>query len=154
MDNYKIVPYQQDHGNSMIAHGLNDKLMDIDAKYWKENRFDFRMAGLSFTLLCNDTPIVSGGIYPLWDGVAEGWVISSKRIFDFKIKAARLIKQRTDILCAANNIWRLQTTVKENFETGLRFAKFLGLKNEGLMHKYGPDQTNYYRMAKIYELHR
>ena len=86
--------------------------------------------------------------------MAEGWVISSKRIFDFKIKAARLIKQRTDILCAANNIVRLQTTVKEDFKVGLRFAKFLGFKSEGLMEKYGPDQTNYFRMVKIYELHR
>lgn len=134
----------------MIAFGLNDKLMDLDARYWKENRIDAALVGLSFTLLRDNIPIVSGGIYPLWDGVAEGWVISSKRIFEVKVKAAKLIKQRTDILCAANRIWRLQTTVKGNFKTGLRFAEFLGFTNEGLMRGYGPDKTDYYRMAKIY----
>lgn len=133
----------------MIAMGLNDKLMDLDASY-EENRIDAAVAGMAFTLLCNSQPIVSGGIFPLWNGVAEGWVISSKRIFDIKVKAARLIKRRTDILCAANKIWRLQTTVKSNFKTGLRFAEFLGFKNEGLMRGYGPDQTDYYRMAKVY----
>ena len=149
MDNFKIVSYQKEHGSTMIAMGLNDKLMDLDASY-EENRIDAAVAGMAFTLLCNSQPIVSGGIFPLWNGVAEGWVISSKRIFDIKIKAARLIKKRTDILCAANKIWRLQTTVKANFKTGLRFTEFLGFKNEGLMHGYGPDKTDYYRMAKVY----
>ena len=116
-DNYRIVPYKTQHGDEMIEFGLNDKLMDIDASF-TENRIDFALAGLSFTLLHNNFPVCSGGIVPLWTGVAEGWVISSKRIFKNKIKAARLIKQRTDLLCANNKIWRLQTAVKANFKIG------------------------------------
>ena len=149
MDKFEIVPYKPDHGNEMIEFGLNDKLMDHDATF-KDNRIDFALAGLSFTLLHNNFPVCSGGIVPLWTGVAEGWVISSKRIFKNRIKASRLIKKRTDLLCAANKIWRLQTAVKSNFKTGLRFAEFLGFKNEGLMKAYGPDKTDYYRMARIY----
>ena len=133
----------------MIEFGLNDKLMDIDASF-KENRIDFAMAGLAFTLLDDNVPICSGGIIPTWLGSAQGWVISSKRIFRNKIKASRLIKERTDLLCANNKIWRLQTAVKANFKTGIRFAEFLGFKNEGLMRAYGPDKTDYYLMARIY----
>ncbi len=149
MDNFEIVPYQPQHGNDMIEFGLNDKLMDIDASF-EENRIDFAIPGLSFTLLHNNMPVCSGGIYPLWNGVAEGWVISSKRIFKNRIRSARLIKKRTEILCAANQIWRLQTAVKANFKTGIRFAEFLGFKNEGTMHAYGPDKSDYLRMARIY----
>ena len=148
-DNYRIVPYKTQHGDEMIEFGLNDKLMDIDAGF-TENRIDFALAGLSFTLLHNNNPVCSGGIVPLWNGVAEGWVISSKRIYKERIRASRLIRKRTDLLCAANKIWRLQTAVKSNFKTGLRFAEFLGFKNEGLMKAYGPDKTDYYRMARIY----
>ena len=137
----------------MIEFGLNDKLMDIDASF-KENRIDFAMAGLAFTLLDNNVPICSGGIIPTWMGNAQGWAIASKRIFKNKIKAARLIKKRTDLLCNNNKIWRLQTAVKANFTIGVRFAEFLGLKKEGLMKMYGPDKTDYFRMAKIYEFHR
>ena len=149
MYNSTIVAYQKEQGSSMIASGLNDKLMDLDASY-EENRIDAAVAGMAYTLLLNNQPIVSGGIFPLWNGVCEGWVISSKRIFDVKIKAAKLIRHRTDILCAANKVWRLQTTVKANFKMGLRFAEFLGFKNEGLMRGYGPDKSDYYRMAKVY----
>ena len=124
--------------------------MDVDASF-TENRIDFALAGLSFTLLHDNIPLCSGGIVPLWDGVAEGWVIASKRIYDHKIKSVSAIKKRLDLLCTNNNIWRLQTSVKANFNTGLRFAEFLGLKKEGLMEKYGPYKTDYFRMAKIYK---
>ena len=149
-DNFKIVPYETQHGDEMIEFGLNDKLMDIDASF-KENRIDFAMAGLAFTLLDNNVPICSGGIIPTWLGNAQGWVISSKRIFRNKVKASRLIKERTDLLCANNKIWRLQTAVKADFKIGIRFAEFLGFNKEGLMVGYGPDKTDYYLMARIYK---
>ena len=149
-DNYRIVPNKTQHGDEMIEFGLNDKLMDIDASF-KENRIDFAMAGLAFTLLDNNVPICSGGIIPTWLGNAQGWVISSKRIFRNKIKASRLIKERTDLLCANNKIWRLQTAVKADFKIGIRFAEFLGFNKEGLMVGYGPDKTDYYLMARIYK---
>ena len=149
-DNFKIVSYKREHGDEMIEFGLNDKLMDIDASF-KENRIDFAMAGLAFTLLDNNVPICSGGIIPTWLGNAQGWVISSKRIFRNKIKASRLIKERTDLLCANNKIWRLQTAVKADFKIGIRFAEFLGFNKEGLMVGYGPDKTDYYLMARIYK---
>ena len=149
-DNFKVVPYETQHGDEMIEFGLNDKLMDIDASF-KENRIDFAMAGLAFTLLDNNVPICSGGIIPTWLGNAQGWVISSKRIFRNKVKASRLIKERTDLLCANNKIWRLQTAVKADFKIGIRFAEFLGFNKEGLMRGYGPDKTDYYLMARIYK---
>jgi hypothetical protein len=151
MVNLKIIPYQASHGLDMINYGMNDPLMDIDAGYLK-NSLDVIVPGLSYTLMDNEHPIFSGGIYPLWQGTAEGWVLSSKRIFNHKIRAARLMKTRLDMLCINNNIWRLQTAVKSNFKLGLRFAEWLGLHQEGLMKQYGPDKTDYYRMAKIYKL--
>ena len=149
-DKFEIVPYSTQHGDEMIEFGLNDKLMDIDASF-KENRIDYAMAGLAFTLLDNNVPICSGGIVPTWLGNAQGWVISSKRIFRNKVKASRLIKQRTDLLCANNKIWRLQTAVKADFKIGIRFAEFFEYKKEGLMVGYGPDKTDYYLMARIYK---
>ena len=149
-DNFKIVPYETQHGDEMIEFGLNDTLMDGDATF-KENRINFAGAGLAYTLLDNNVPICSGGIIPTWLGNAQGWVISSKRIFRNKVKASRLIKERTDLLCANNKIWRLQTAVKADFKIGIRFAEFLGFNKEGLMVGYGPDKTDYYLMARIYK---
>ena len=149
-DSFKIVPYETQHGDEMIEFGLNDTLMDGDATF-KENRIDFAGVGLAYTLLDNNVPICSGGIIPTWMGNAQGWAIASKRIFRNKIKAARLIKKRMDLLCVNNKIWRLQTAVKADFKIGIRFAEFLEYKKEGLMVGYGPDKTDYYLMARIYK---
>ena len=150
MANFRVVPYEMEHGDQIIEFGMNDKLMELDASY-TNNRLDMAIPGLSFTLFLDETPIVSGGIVPMWEGVAEGWVLSSKHIYDYKIKAASLIRKRLDYLCTNNKIIRLQTAVKEEFLTGVRFAEWLGLQKEGLMKFYGLDQTNYWRMAKYYE---
>ena len=153
MANYKIIPYYKEHGDEIIAHGMNDKLMEIDASF-TENRLDTAITGLSFTLLVNNNIVLAGGIIPLWHGVAEGWVMCSQRVFNHKIRAAASVKKRLDYLCLNNKIRRLQTAVKEEFYTGVRFAEWLGLKKEGLMKYYGLDKTNYWRMAKYYEFHR
>ena len=153
MANFEIIPYQKEHGDEIYAFGMNDKLMEIDASF-TENRLDTAIIGLSYTLLFNNNPVIAGGIIPIWDGVAEGWVMSSKRVFNYKIRAASAVKKRLDYLCINNNIRRLQTSVKEEFKTGVRFAEWLGLKKEGLMKYYGLDGTNYWRMAKYYEFHR
>ena len=150
MAKFTVVPYQMEHGDEIIEFGMNDKLMEIDASY-TNNRLDMAIPGLSFTLFLDQTPIVSGGIGPICEGVAEGWVLSSKHINDYKIKSASIIKKRLDYLCTNNKIIRLQTAVKEEFLTGVRFAEWLGLQKEGLMKYYGLDQTNYWRMAKYYE---
>ena len=140
MANFTVVPYEMEHGVEIIEFGMNDKLMEIDASY-TNNRLDMAIPGLSFTLFLDQTPIVSGGIVPIWEGVAEGWVLSSKHIYDYKIKAASLIRKRLDYLCSNNKIIRLQTAVKEDFLTGVRFAQWLGLQKEGLMKFYGLDKT-------------
>ena len=150
MANYKIIPYLKEHGDEIYAFGMNDKLMEIDASF-TDNRLDTAIPGLSYTLLVDNNIILAGGIIPIWNGVAEGWVMASQGVHNYKIKAASSVKKRLDLLCNNNKVWRLQTAVKEEFITGVRFAEWLGLKNEGLMTKYGPDKTNYYRMAKIYE---
>ena len=84
-DNFKIVSYKREHGDEMIEFGLNDKLMDIDASF-KENRIDFAMAGLAFTLLDDNVPICSGGIIPTWLGSAQGWVSLAKEYLETKLK--------------------------------------------------------------------
>ena len=150
MVKYEITSFDKSHVDEILTFGMNDKLLENDASS-EEGRIDIGIPGLSFTLWADNNIVLCGGITPMWDGVAEGWVIASKRIYDHKIKSVSAIKKRLDLLCTNNNIWRLQTSVKEEFETGIKFAEWLGLKKEGLMLMYGPDKTNYYRMAKIYE---
>ena len=150
MDSCIVKEFKQQDADQIVSYGMNDKLMEVDANF-KENRICLADKGNAYTLFVNDKPIVAGGIFILWKGVAEGWVLANRNIYDVKFLAAKEIKKRTDLLCKKNKINRLQTSVKANFKTGVRFANWLGLETEGLMKKYGPDGSDYLRMAKIYK---
>ena len=63
---------------------------------------------MSFTGIVNNKPIAAGGVFPLWDGVAEGWVLATKEINNYPITFARVMKQRTDMMIANNLIKRLR----------------------------------------------
>ena len=146
----QIKPFRKIHADQIVSYGMNHKLMEVDAGY-KDNRIcNYTTPGNGFTMFVDDKPIYSIGIVLLWKGVAEGWVMANQNIYDVKFLACKEIKIRTDILCEKNNVKRLQTTVKYDFNTGIRFASWLGLKPEGIMRKYGPYGSDYYRMAKIY----
>ena len=144
-----IKPFKQEHADKIISYGMNDKLMELDASY-KDHRICLADKGNAYTLFIDNKPIVAGGIIVIWKGVAEGWVMANQNIYDVKLLACKEIKNRTDLLCEKNKIKRLQTSVKASFTTGVRFASWLGLKKEGLMKNYGPDGSDYLRMAKIY----
>ena len=53
------------------------------------------------------------------------------------------------MLIKNNNIKRLQTSVKADCEMAIRFAKWLGLKPEGVMKSYGPAGEDFIRFARI-----
>ena len=149
----RVVPYHPDHLDKILEDGMNNDKIEIDARNYKD-QMDFRIPGMSFTCLVRNIPVVGGGVFPIWNGVGEGWLVASKRIFRNKLSAVKAVTKRMDQICYNNKIWRLQTAVRADYPEGLRFAKFLGYKSEGLMEKYGLDKSDYYRMAKIYEFHR
>jgi len=149
MANWIVKEFKQEHADEIISYGMNNILMEIDASF-KDHRICLEDKGNAYTLFVDKKPIVAGGIIVLWQSVAEGWVMANQNIFEIKLLACKEIKNRTDELCKKNKIKRLQTTVKYDFNSGIRFASWLGLKPEGIMRNYGPDGSDYYRMAKIY----
>ena len=65
---------------------------------------------------------VVAALFQLGMGNAQGWAISSKRIFKNKIKAARLIKKRMDLLCAITKFgaYKLQSKLILKLELDLQ----------------------------------
>ena len=148
MSDVVIVPFENKHAEQILDQGLNSDLLELKPEHRKYAYF-LKEVGMSFTGLVNNKPIAAGGVFHLWDGVAEGWVLATKDIYKYPVFCAKHIKQRTEIILQANNIKRLQTSVKANCDVALRFAKWLGLKEEGLMKNYGPDGSDFIRFARI-----
>tara|TARA_E500000331_G_scaffold30829_1_gene25879 strand:+ start:2501 stop:2953 length:453 start_codon:yes stop_codon:yes gene_type:complete len=148
MSDVIIVPFENKHAEEILASGLNSEALELRPEH-KKYAYYLKEVGMSFTGLVNNKPIAAGGVFPLWDGVAEGWVLATKDIFNYPIFCAKHIKKRTEIIIKTNHIKRLQTSVKADCEIALRFAGWLGLKPEGLMKGYGPDGSDFMRYARI-----
>ena len=148
MSKIKFVPFENEHAKIILDQGLNSELLEFKPEHRKYALF-LKEIGMSFTGLLNEKPIVAGGIFPLWEGTAEGWVLATKEINNYPITIAKVIKQRTDLMIKNFKIKRLQTSVKADCAVALRFAKWLGMKPEGLMKNYGPGEEDFYRYARI-----
>ena len=105
---------------------------------------------LAFTGLVDGKPIFAAGMKLIWNGVAEGWVLATKEVWDHPLLVARAIKKDFARIAKENNINRVQTAVRANYTTGLKFAKWLGLQEEGLMRKFGFDGTDQYMYARVF----
>jgi RimJ/RimL family protein N-acetyltransferase len=149
-----IIPYTQDHGKIIMQSQMNHMLTQKDASFiindTNKECMDLEQEGLAFAGLINNEVIAAAGMKRVWGNVAEGWFIGKKEVWNYPITIAKAVKENIDHLAKSNKIKRLQTAVRADFGIGIRFAKWLGFTNEGLMKCYGFDDTDHYRFARIY----
>jgi RimJ/RimL family protein N-acetyltransferase len=135
---------------SQMNHMLTQKDAQFIINDTNKECMDLEQEHLAFTGLINDKVIAAAGMKRIWGNVAEGWFIAKNDVWNYPITIAKAVKQNIDYLATSNNIKRLQTAVRADFGIGIRFAKWLGFTNEGLMKNYGFDDTDHYRFARIF----
>jgi len=153
-DRLVIIPYISDHGKIVMQSQMNHKLMQLDANFLVNDNMNECMNleenGLAFTGAINRQIIACAGIKRIWGNVGEGWVLATYDIWNHPITIARAIKKNFEDLARDYKFERIQTAVRADFGIGIRFAKWMGLSNEGLMKKNGFDGTDHYRFARIF----
>lgn len=98
-----------------------------------------------------DKLLYVGGLVPMWENVAEGWLLVSDAFPELFKKEPKTFIKGMRACFEALPFNRIQTPVREGFEQGKRLMKSMGFEEEGLMRKYGPDQRNYHRYALVKE---
>ena len=68
MDNYLITTFEAKHANYILSHGEIENY----SKWFDVTTLEHQD---SWTGHYKGEPIVSGGIYQMWEGVAEVWII-------------------------------------------------------------------------------
>ena len=144
-----IVPYKGEHGIYIMKQQMNHTLMDKDMEF-DGNPNNLEQDKLAFTGIIDGKPIFAAGMKVIWNGVAEGWVLATKEALNHPLLVAKAIKKDFARIAKENNIVRVQTAVRADYTTGLRFAKWLGLQEEGLMKKFGFDGSDQYMYARVF----
>ena len=108
-----------------------------------------RVKGMSWSVDDNGTIVASGGLIPLWGGVAEAWMIGGDEIGKHRVKVSRLIRTMLDDVMQLHGVYPVQANIHHRFERAIRLAEWLGFENEGLMPRFGAEGDDYYRFAKV-----
>ena len=142
-----FMPFNRVHYNSMNISQLDlvaqEKYMDVGARLESQSA-----SGFSATVFLNLKPVMSFGIVPIWNGVAEAWMVADDLIKTRPYILTKYSKRFIDIVPISLALHRLQITVRIQDKRAVSWARFLGFTEEGILRGYGPDKANYYMMRK------
>ena len=88
------------------------------------------------------------GCIPMWDGVAECWLITDMSLPYHARPFHRVTKLVLDRFMSELQLVRLQITVHSDNFLALKWAKVLYFKEEGVLRKFGPDGNDFVMMAR------
>tara|TARA_Y100000592_G_C5464050_1_gene315653 strand:- start:1264 stop:1773 length:510 start_codon:yes stop_codon:yes gene_type:complete len=140
-----------------VSHIL---LMDLDP--WQQSLIESypdylphlearTQTGAGYTYLIEGKPSLSFGIVPVWQGVADAWMIRDNVVSQYAVSVCRGARLFFDLVPVTLQLHRLQFTVAKANITAIKFAEFLKFRREGLLREYTPNHEDYIAMARIYE---
>jgi hypothetical protein len=139
----KLVPLEAWHIQNIRTKpedGVSDIHRDIISKT-ADMTFSFSLIGE------NGEVYACGGIVTVAPGVGECWLVCAEGSEIFNKSICRNL---INMIKAGGQIYhRLQTIVKVTDTRSLRFDKWLGFTEEGVMRKYDSLGNDYVRLAKV-----
>lgn len=104
--------------------------------------------GPAVTAFYGAKPVACFGVVPIWNGVAQAWLIASDECRAKPVYMTKMAHHLFDIAEISERLHRMQITVKTSDKRAEKWALHLGFVLEGVMRKYGPDGSDHYIMAR------
>lgn len=146
-DEVLLVPFHPGHVSAM----------QIDDVHIRETARHIKLAellemqaasGHAITALLNGRPVACFGATKLWNGVEEMWSLIENRARKYPKTLTKIAMAYCDFRAISGNLHRLQINVRCADRRAFRWAIAIGFELEGTMRKYGPDQSDFFIMAR------
>lgn len=106
---------------------------------------------ISYTAIEDGKVVTIAGVIPVWQGVAESFLIPSELFQNHKIQCIKYIKLNQEFLRRELKLHRLQTTVPANLFHAIRWLEWLGYERESTLRMWGPDKQDHYRYVRFFD---
>jgi RimJ/RimL family protein N-acetyltransferase len=146
MTEFKSIPFEPGHAEELIGQA---DINQAEKKFLLGRHIHDLSSGYSISVIRNGHLLGSGGIFPIWDGLGEAWVIPSELVQKHKKMFVKLIRENMARMTDEFQFRRLQATARADAPKSRRFLEFLGFEREGLLKAYGPDGADHVLFAKI-----
>jgi hypothetical protein len=110
---------------------------------------EYEGKGPAFTIFHEGEIVASIGLYNLWNGVAEAWMMGTPLIYKHPLLFIREAKKIFKILVESGRYVRVQAAVRATDNRAIKFLKMFEFKVNGFMPKYGPDGSDHYLMGRV-----
>ena len=144
----KLIDFKLHHYEHLELNKFDLKNLD-DFPDYRSHFASFAEQGLAYTIIISGK--ISGvfGVFELWPGVYEFWMVPGKDLKKNTIAFHRRALAFFDYFWANTKPNRVQFTVCSlNFHAD-RWAKRCYFEREAVLKKYGPDGSDYFMYARI-----
>jgi hypothetical protein len=140
----RVVPFKPEH----LSH-LPLQRKQLNAREYIANDPDYiralTMYGDAYTVLVDGEPIVCAGVMKYGDGRGGAWALFAETSGKHFVRICRYILRYLQV----SDLRRIEAVVDVDFAEGIRLAKVLGFKVEGVMQQYGRDGHDHYMMGRV-----
>lgn len=134
----KVIPFKPEH------------LEQIELKEnYIQGECPKTIVNTAFTFMYNDKIIAIIGGFPFVPGVIHFWAFISKHVRSCPIAFHKEVLKMLDWYEQNEKPRRIQFEVRASYVPGQKWARSLGLTEEGLMKKWGPDGADHYLFARL-----
>jgi len=142
-----IVPFEDHH---ITMANLRDIDADLLNAYGRPFIQQQKIHGLSFTALHEGTIIAMWGLYPLFKGKAEAWLIPTHELTHGKLTFQKGAKRFFPYSAQKCNLNRIQSFVCSTNVVAYKWIESMYFKREGRLKMFGPDDLDYFIYARIF----
>lgn len=141
-DEYTLKPFRPEDAVELCSLGIDARAFMIGPSQKAE---DYKTNCPGFTGRKNGEIVACGGVFILWPGVAEAWMMPTKLIRKEVRFVFRMVSNALQSLALGLDLHRVQAVALEGFPESGRWLKHLGFHEEGQLERYGPNEENYTR---------
>ncbi len=138
----ELRPFKAEDALQIISASAKQPKLDIGDPFYRKLAKRYETDGPAATGFDGDRILGCGGLVMLAEGLADGWCLFTPGIDEFPGAVARLVKHQLERWFKDFRLRRVGVWMRTDFPVGIRFAKFLGFKNEGIAEKYHPDGSD------------
>ena len=139
-----VEPYRDEHGKRLVTG--YDHFVD-----WSQVVPGMAFTGLAKTRGLNPEILGVAGLSPLWNGVAQAWVVVGLGVKKHSFFLNRNVLKYLDILAKTHSLRRIQATVPCFSDGNLSWIESLGFELESKLKGFGPDGKDHFMYRKMYD---
>lgn len=116
---------------------------------WKDAVFLISTSGYTDSLFINDLLMSIQNLTMYWNGVAEIWMVTSKKVNNFPILFFKEANRWIEDMIIRYNLHRLQCKAVVGFDVLHKFLRKLGFDQEAYLSNYGPLKEDYIQYVRL-----